>query len=175
MEEFKCPKCGGPHFGRELSPDGTPMSTVRCHGESSAGPGRCDWRGVWPRNSDGVTAVVNRYTIGRSGAFWTGTDGVKTVKADDPEECLLLLLYGDLSTGEREEVMKIKAETQLGDLDHFLPLLAVALARQWKYPANMTVLVLAALRIGLAEVANPKKKKDLEAEARRLGLYAEDN
>lgn len=39
MMDFICPKCGSGFFGTEA--DGT----LVCHGESSAGPRTCDWRG----------------------------------------------------------------------------------------------------------------------------------
>lgn len=48
---FTCPKCGGHYFGRDagiLDGDVVALDTVRCHGDSSGGPRRCDWRGVWP-------------------------------------------------------------------------------------------------------------------------------
>lgn len=45
---FCCPKCGSPYFGRDIAPDGTPLPTVRCHGDSSTGPRVCGWRGEWP-------------------------------------------------------------------------------------------------------------------------------
>lgn len=50
-ENFTCPKCGSPYFGRDTAlVDGKikVLDTVRCHGDSSGGPKRCDWHGVWP-------------------------------------------------------------------------------------------------------------------------------
>lgn len=47
MTPFKCPKCGSEYFSRDIRA-GVALDTVRCNGESSAGPGRCDWRVVWP-------------------------------------------------------------------------------------------------------------------------------
>lgn len=41
-DPFVCPQCGSEYFSTDA--DGT----VRCNGESSAGPRRCDWRGEWP-------------------------------------------------------------------------------------------------------------------------------
>lgn len=53
MTRFKCPKCGSEYFSRDVirtdNQNGWVVrDTVRCNGESSAGPDRCDWRGAWP-------------------------------------------------------------------------------------------------------------------------------
>lgn len=54
MTPFKCQKCGGPYFSRDVvadqsSPHGVKvLDTVRCNGDSSGGQRRCDWRGEWP-------------------------------------------------------------------------------------------------------------------------------
>lgn len=43
---FKCPACGGAHFGRDTGGDPPgPLATVRCHDEFTRG---CTWRGLWP-------------------------------------------------------------------------------------------------------------------------------
>lgn len=56
-----------------------------------------------------------------------------------------------------------------------LPLLAVALARQWSYPAGYERLMLEALRLGLSWANDPARRGELEALADRAGLRAEDN
>lgn len=50
-EDFICPKCGSPYFGRDtkfVNGEVKVFDTVRCHGDSSGGAKRCDWHGVWP-------------------------------------------------------------------------------------------------------------------------------
>lgn len=62
MNDFVCPRCGGPYFGRDIGKDEhgpVPLPTVRCHcdingrsmstmpGEPKAA-GPCGWRGEWP-------------------------------------------------------------------------------------------------------------------------------
>lgn len=57
MEQpFICPRCGSEYFGRDVAQDGTPLPTVRCHGQSSTGPATCDWRGTWPPSNVIVTS-----------------------------------------------------------------------------------------------------------------------
>ncbi len=50
MNPFKCPKCGGSHFGRDTfrNSEGIVdmLNTVHCH---SAG---CNWHGVWTGSFD---------------------------------------------------------------------------------------------------------------------------
>lgn len=44
---FKCPECGGKHFGRDT--EGSPaqvLKTVKCHDEFKRG---CKWAGEWPQ------------------------------------------------------------------------------------------------------------------------------
>jgi hypothetical protein len=58
-QPFRCPRCGGGYFSRDIvkdpaSPYGLRvLDTVQCNGQSSAGPGRCDWRGEWPPKTEG--------------------------------------------------------------------------------------------------------------------------
>lgn len=58
-DHFRCPLCGGSHFGRDTAarPDGVVevMATVRCHA-----PG-CGWRGEWPVSA----AVASRTSVVR--------------------------------------------------------------------------------------------------------------
>lgn len=51
-----------------------------------------------------------------------------------------------------------------------LALLAVALARQWNYPAGHERLILEALRLGLSWVTDPARRPALERQARKAGL-----
>ncbi|MDE2102664.1 MAG: hypothetical protein KGL39_35800 [Patescibacteria group bacterium] len=51
-QEFTCPKCGSHYFGRDISPDGIPLETVHCNGQSSDGPTTCDWQGPWPQKDN---------------------------------------------------------------------------------------------------------------------------
>lgn len=69
MEQpFICPKCGSPHFGRDVAQDGTPLPTARCHGQSSTGPGTCDWHGQWPPSS--VIVTSNHGSLITASTFW---------------------------------------------------------------------------------------------------------
>lgn len=46
-QPFKCPECGGSHFGRDTSTlinKVVVLQTVRCHDEFRKG---CKWRGEW--------------------------------------------------------------------------------------------------------------------------------
>lgn len=50
--EFKCPQCGGSHFGRDIGEvDGElrGLDTLRCHDEFHKA---CDWHGVWDEKSE---------------------------------------------------------------------------------------------------------------------------
>lgn len=61
---FTCPKCGGHHFGRDITADLEGADTVQCHNRVDGQPfiddlkdwidadrpkqKACGWRGVWP-------------------------------------------------------------------------------------------------------------------------------
>jgi hypothetical protein len=57
--EFTCPLCGSHYFGRDIASDGTPLDTVRCHGDSSAGNRQCSWQGAWPPKPDGSGVYIH--------------------------------------------------------------------------------------------------------------------
>ncbi len=56
-----------------------------------------------------------------------------------------------------------------------LPPLAVILGRMWQYPPEYARLILGNLRIAVAELSDPVKRKEAEDAARKAGLYVDLN
>lgn len=56
-----------------------------------------------------------------------------------------------------------------------LPPLAAILGRMWNYPPSYLTLILGNLRIAVAELNDPAKRKEAEDAARKAGLYLDLN
>ena len=67
MTPFKCPKCGGSHFGRDTFRNSEGiidlLNTVRCHSDG------CDWHGVWTGKFDHARLHAPSITTSQRVAF----------------------------------------------------------------------------------------------------------